>query len=106
MSMSYKELLQKREALEQEIAQVRQNEIASAVAKVRELVAEYGLTVQDVFPGRGAKTSAPKSVSKVAAKYRDPANPAQTWTGRGRTPAWVQALQAAGQLASAEIKAV
>ena len=46
-----------------------------------------------------------KAGKKVAPKYRDPANPAQTWTGRGRTPAWVQALQAAGQLATAEIKA-
>lgn len=89
MSMSYKELLQKREALEQEIVQARQNEIASAVAKVRELVAEYGLTAQDVFPGRGAKTSVPKSVSKVAAKYRDPAT-GQTWTGRGKAPKWIE----------------
>ncbi|MDP4614227.1 MAG: H-NS histone family protein [Limnohabitans sp.] len=89
MSMSYKELLQKREALEQEIAQARQNEIASAVAKVRELVAEYGLTAQDVFPGRGTKSSAPKSASKVAAKYRDPAT-GQTWTGRGKAPKWIE----------------
>lgn len=89
MSLSYKELLEKREALEREIAQARQNEISSAVAKVRELVAEYGLTVQDVFPGRGAKTSVTKSVSKVAAKYRDPAT-GQTWTGRGKAPKWIE----------------
>ncbi|PUE40760.1 H-NS histone family protein [Limnohabitans sp. Bal53] len=89
MSLSYKELLEKREALEREIAQARQNEISSAVAKVRELVAEYGLTVQDVFPGRAAKTSVTKSVSKVAAKYRDPVT-GQTWTGRGKAPKWIE----------------
>ena len=89
MSLTYKELLQKRESLEREIAQARQNEIASAVAKVRELVAEYGLTAQDVFPGRSAKTSAGKPVSKVAAKYRDPAT-GQTWTGRGKAPKWIE----------------
>jgi DNA-binding protein H-NS len=89
MSLSYKELLQKREALEQEIAQARQNEISSAVTKVRELVAEYGLTVQDIFPGRTAKTASVKSVSKVAAKYRDPAT-GQTWTGRGKAPKWIE----------------
>ena len=89
MSLSYKELLQKREALEHEIAQARQNEISSAVAKVRELVAEYGLSAQDIFPGRGAKTSAAKPVSKVAAKYRDPAT-GQTWTGRGKAPKWIE----------------
>jgi DNA-binding protein H-NS len=89
MSLSYKELLQKREALEQEIAQARQSEIASAVAKVRELVAEYGLTAQDIFPGRGGKTGAVKAVSKVAAKYRDAAT-GQTWTGRGKAPKWIE----------------
>ncbi len=26
---------------------------------------------------------------KVAAKYRDPNDSSQTWTGRGRKPAWV-----------------
>lgn len=89
MSLTYKELLQKREALEHEIAQARQNEIASAVTKVRELVAEYGLTAQDVFPGRAPKTSAAKPASKVAAKYRDPAT-GQTWTGRGKAPKWIE----------------
>jgi DNA-binding protein H-NS len=89
MSQTYKELLQQREALELAIAQARQNEISSAVAKVRELVAEYGLTVQDIFPGRGAKTGAVKAASKVAAKYRDAAT-GQTWTGRGKAPKWIE----------------
>ena len=89
MSQSYKELLQQREVLERAIAEARQNEISSAVTKVRELVAEYGLTAQDIFPGRGAKTGATKTASKVAAKYRDPAT-GQTWTGRGKAPKWIE----------------
>lgn len=87
MSQSYKELLQQREVLEKAIAQARQNEIAVAVSKVRELVAEFGLTAQDVFPTRGAK-SAGKSTGKVAPKYRDPAT-GQSWTGRGKAPKWI-----------------
>ena len=55
---------------------------------LRELVAEFGLTVQDVFPGRATKSGAAKAVSKVAAKYRDPAT-GQTWTGRGKAPKWI-----------------
>lgn len=89
MSPSYKELLQKREVLEREIAQARENEVSAAVAKARELVAEFGLTVQDLFPGRGAKAAITKPVSKVAAKYRDPAS-GQTWTGRGKAPKWIE----------------
>lgn len=87
MSQTYKELLAQREALEKAIAQARQNEISAAVNQVRELVAEYGLTVQDVFPGRASKASV-KPASKVAAKYRDPAT-GQTWTGRGKAPKWI-----------------
>jgi len=106
MSQSLKDLLQQREALEKAIAEARQNEISAAVTKVREIVAEYGLTAQDVFPGRAGKSAAPKSAtSKVAPKYRDPANPNNTWTGRGRMPKWVADLNAQGTLASAEIKA-
>jgi DNA-binding protein H-NS len=62
MSQTYKELLQQREALEQAIAAARKNEISNALAKVRELVAEYGLTAQDIFPSRGVKASSTKSV--------------------------------------------
>jgi len=89
MTQTYKELIQQREALELAIAQARQNEISTAVAKVRELVAEYGLTVQDIFPGRASKSGAVKATSKVAAKYRDAAT-GQTWTGRGKAPKWIE----------------
>lgn len=93
---SYKELLQQRAALEQQINEARRRELSDAVAQVRALVAEHGLTVDDVFPGgKGASKSAgkvgssPKAGTKVAPKYRDPAT-GQTWTGRGKAPKWIQ----------------
>lgn len=90
MPASLKDLLQQRETLEKAIAEARQNEISAAVTKVREIVAEYGLTVQDVFPGRSGKSGAAKSGgAKVAVKYRDPAT-GQTWTGRGKAPKWIE----------------
>jgi DNA-binding protein H-NS len=90
MTTSYKELLQQRAALEQAIADARQREISEAVRKVRELVAEYGLTSQDVFPtGRAPKVAGTKATVKVAPKYRDPAT-GQTWTGRGKAPKWIE----------------
>lgn len=87
-STSYKELLAQRDALERQIAEARNNEIASAINQIRQLVADYGLTQLDVFPaGRGARTPSKKSGS-VAPKYRDPAT-GQTWTGRGKPPRWI-----------------
>jgi DNA-binding protein H-NS len=91
MNNSYKELLIQREALEQAIATAREQELAEATGKARELVAEFGLTVQDIFPsGRSASKSSIKSAAgaKVAPKYRDPAT-GQTWTGRGKAPKWI-----------------
>ena len=37
---------------------------------------------------RGSKVAKNKG-SKIAPKYRDPANPANTWTGRGKQPRWL-----------------
>lgn len=73
---------------------------ASHVKEVREkierLLKSSGLTLADVYPARGGKgAKGPKSV--VAPKYRNPANAAQTWSGRGKRPLWfVQALKKRG----------
>jgi DNA-binding protein H-NS len=40
---------------------------------------------------------------KLPAKYKNPLNPNQTWTGRGIDPAWVAKLRESGQLESALI---
>ena len=80
---SYKELLIKRDELEKQIQEVRTRELADAVAKVRALIQEHGLTAADVFPpSRSAGT-------KVAPKYKNPQT-GETWTGRGKAPKWIQ----------------
>lgn len=86
---SYKELLEQRELLEQKISEARKTELSDAVNKVRALVAEYGLSSEDVFPPAKAGRAAGQSSGKVAPKYRDPAT-GQTWTGRGKAPKWIQ----------------
>jgi len=89
MTTTYKDLLKQREALEQQISEARRRELSDAVAQVRGLVAEYGLTAQDVFPSGRAATRSSTSGTKVAPKYRNPAT-GQTWTGRGKAPKWIQ----------------
>jgi DNA-binding protein H-NS len=81
------ELIKQREAIEAQIEAARKAENADAIAKVKALVAEHGLTAQDIFGGakRGAKAGARAA---VAPKYRDPATGA-TWTGRGKAPKWI-----------------
>ncbi len=85
---TYKELLAQREALDNQIDQARQSELSEAVAQVKQLVNEHGLTQADVFGG-ARKGRAQTAVRKVAAKYRNPQTN-ETWTGRGRQPKWIQ----------------
>lgn len=85
-----KDLLSQIETLQGQVAQVRQREVGEAIAKVRSMVEEYQLTVNDIFPnGRAGKAaSGRKSSGKVAAKYRDPIS-GKTWSGRGLAPKWL-----------------
>jgi DNA-binding protein H-NS len=87
---TYKELIQQRETLEKEISEARHRETSQAVSQVHTLIAEFGLTQQDIFPsGKSAKSSAGKTGAKVAPKYRNPATE-ETWTGRGKAPKWIE----------------
>jgi DNA-binding protein H-NS len=43
-----------------------------------------------------AKKAARRSRRRVAVKFRDPANPSHTWSGRGKTPRWLAAAEKAG----------
>ena len=43
--------------------------------------------VRGAKAAKGAKTG--RTLPKVAPKYRNPANPAETWTGRGKQPRWL-----------------
>jgi DNA-binding protein H-NS len=75
------------------------NHVNEVREKIERLLKSSGLTLADVYPtrsGKGAK--GPKSV--IAPKYRNPANAAQTWSGRGKRPLWfVQALKKRGATA-------
>jgi DNA-binding protein H-NS len=84
--------------LEKQIAAAQSGQRAEAVAKVRALMSETGLTMADISEGATPRTAraATEKVSKVAAKYRDPAS-GTTWSGRGRKPLWMVAALAAGK---------
>lgn len=83
---TYKELLAQRQNLEAQIQAARKTETQDAAAAARQLIAEFGLTQDDVFPSGRAKRSIKGTT--VAPKYRDPGSGA-TWTGRGKAPRWI-----------------
>jgi DNA-binding protein H-NS len=94
-SPSIQELLAQKAALERQIAEAQRSARADAIAKVKALMAEYGLTAADLS-GRAPAAPNAEGGKKVAAKYRDPAT-GQTWTGRGLKPKWLTAAMATGK---------
>mgnify|MGYP001303753324 CR=1 FL=1 len=81
------ELMAQRSALDKQIEETQARDRGAAVAKVKSLMAEYGLTLADL---NGRAKGAPKAPSRVAPKYRNKAT-GETWTGRGLKPKWLQA---------------
>ena len=84
--------------------------LAVVKQKLAALAKAEGYTLAEIFNGSSATpaTSSPaKAVkatranpskgSKVAAKYRNPGNPTQTWAGRGQQPNWLAAEIARGR---------
>jgi DNA-binding protein H-NS len=93
---SLQELLAKKEALEREIENTKKSERAEAIAKVRSLMSEYGLTLSDLSGKSPAAKSGAGKGGKVAPKYRDPSS-GNTWSGRGLQPRWLKSALASGK---------
>jgi DNA-binding protein H-NS len=95
---SLQELIAQKEALEREIEKTRNQDRGEAIAKVRALMDQYGLTLADLSAKLSAKSSKPRAGkgNKVAAKYRNAAT-GETWSGRGLQPKWLKAALASGR---------
>jgi DNA-binding protein H-NS len=81
-------------ALEAEAERISKHEMSAAIAKIKEIMSTYGLTIehlQAAVAGKGrtaAKTVKPKRAGGGVAKYADPKT-GKTWSGFGRAPAWI-----------------
>lgn len=89
--MSLKELLDHEPRLQRAIAAAKERERAEIKHKIATLAENSGFSVSELFgAGRGGKGRT------VAAKYANPDNRAETWTGRGRKPNWLVAKLSKG----------
>ena len=84
---SYKQLTAQLEKLHKEVAAAREKEIAQAIADIKQKVAEYDLTAEELGFTTERKP-ARKTASTSDAKYRNPKT-GETWSGRGRSPSWL-----------------
>lgn len=92
------DLIAQKAALEQKIAEARRAQRASAIAQIKSLMAEHGLTLADLGgkSSTAAVTTPARKGRKVPAKYRDPAT-GTSWSGRGLQPKWLKAALASGR---------
>ena len=84
---------------------------AKTKAAIAKLLKSSGWTLEELYgkpsaaaaspanPKKARKASALKgrTLGKVAPKYRNPDNPNEVWTGRGRQPRWLAAETAKGR---------
>ncbi|CAM2148492.1 DNA-binding protein H-NS [Pararobbsia alpina] len=80
------ELIEQRRRIEQEIADLTAAERSTQLAQVREVIATFGFTADELF-AKPKKQKGP-AVQRPA-KYRDPET-GSTWSGRGKPPQWIQ----------------
>ncbi len=81
---AFREFQAELEKLHQQSEKSRRVDKASAIERIRFLVAEYGMLPDELAPAWEDATPAPAAT----ARYRDPETGA-TWTGRGRAPKWM-----------------
>ena len=87
--LSYGELAELRNRVDRMMVEKRNSARDELRQQVTALVKDHGLSVQELF-GKGRKGT-------VTVKYRDPKNPQNTWTGRGRMPRWLTAAMKGGK---------
>jgi DNA-binding protein H-NS len=88
--LSLEELQSLARDIEIEVVSRREADRERVLNQMRELAGSLGMTLEEVLRGEKGK------VLSVPVKYRNPANPIQTWSGRGKRPAWVNEALASG----------
>ncbi|WP_370206349.1 H-NS histone family protein [Pararhodobacter marinus] len=91
-ALSLKELKQLKKEVDAAVIEYAERERRRALEEVEAFARERGLTVADLNE-LGAK----KKRKPAAAKYANPDDPSQTWSGRGRRPRWIEAALSNGK---------
>jgi DNA-binding protein H-NS len=108
-ALSLPELRRLQSKVETEIRRRSESTRRALLKRVQKMVEDEGLSLSDLIeaPAEIEKAAPAKGGRRVAAakqekpapviKYRNPANPDQGWSGRGRKPQWAIDWLAAGK---------
>ena len=90
--LSLKELKELQTQVSKAITSFSDRKKKEALAELEATARKNGFTLSELTGEIGKRKRAP-----AAAKYANPADPSQTWSGRGRKPRWMQAALLNGQ---------
>ena len=91
-ALSGDELMALKKEADKALATLEARKKADAMKAAEEAAKEHGFTLKELL---GGKSGGAKSVG--AARYANPDDASQTWTGKGRQPAWFKAAMEAGR---------
>lgn len=99
--MSRIELIDLRKDVDNAILQADDRDRREALKAAEQAVAKYGFSLSEISGGKGRGKG---KRSKAVAKYRNPSNHEQTWSGMGRKPHWIHdALSGGADITDLEI---
>jgi DNA-binding protein H-NS len=82
---SYKDIQAQISELQRKAEEARSQEIEGAIAQIKALMQEYEISVEDLV-GRSKKQAGKKALTNI--QFQD--GTGNTWSGRGRMPAWIK----------------
>lgn len=91
-SMSLDELKALRKDVESAITSFEKRRKQEALIAAQRAAEEHGFSLDEILTTKNGKPA-----TKGVPKYANPADPSQTWTGRGRQPQWIKDALAAGK---------
>jgi DNA-binding protein H-NS len=100
-SMTRKELEKHLKDVKKALASAQARDQREAKKAAEKAAAEFGFSLDELSgnapaPRKPAKSKAKKTKVKSKPMYANPADPDQTWTGKGRQPNWYREAVANG----------
>ena len=92
-SMTRKELSKLQSDVDKAMLDADDRDRREALKAAEQAVAKYGFSLSEISGGKGRGKG---KRGKAAAKYRNPANHEQTWSGMGRKPHWIHDALSSG----------
>ncbi len=91
------DLIELKGQVAERLVQVEAENRSKALAAAEAATREFGFTLKDLLRAMPPKKIARRPAKKPGvARYANPADKSQTWTGKGRHPAWFKAAIMAG----------